>query len=244
MTGTGAGDRGLARRRALTAVALWVGAEFCVRTLIPVVVLDTLYPSRAVEVPTVALALAMVVPMLVVLLILGGTFDRRRRAHGLSLGDMGYRFAWPPAAAGAACGALLCLAAALLVQIDMRVFGLRDDGWGLAALVEAGAWVAPLFLLGNAVLAPVVEEFAWRGYVQTLLMTVWRNPTAIMVTGLLFAGKHLVVDLSLVRTTVLIVLSIALGVIRAHLGTLASTTAHFVLNLAASLLVVYWGPGR
>ncbi|MDR7417634.1 MAG: CPBP family intramembrane glutamic endopeptidase [Armatimonadota bacterium] len=230
-------------RRALSAAVLWVVVEVCVRTAVPALLLEVLYPPRVAMIPATALALAQIVPALVALLFLWAVFDRRRRADGLSLWDLGYRFSARSAVVGGVCGALLLVALALPAQVDKRVFGLRADIDRWAWLVDAGVWTAPAFLLVNAVLAPVVEEFGWRGYVQTRLATTWRSPVAVIVTALLFAGKHLIVDLSLIRTTVLITASLALGLTRLRLGTCASTMTHFVLNLIASVSALFEIPG-
>jgi membrane protease YdiL (CAAX protease family) len=98
----------------------------------------------------------------------------------------------------------------------------------------AGALVWIALLIGNGVAAPLSEEFAWRGYVQTRIQTAWGAAPAVVVAAALFAAKHVVVDRSVLRIVTLVTGALALGVVRARYGTTASSLAHTILNLAGT----------
>jgi membrane protease YdiL (CAAX protease family) len=165
-------------------------------------------------------------------------FDRRRRREGLSLDDLGYRFRWSTGASGVVCGVLMLGAVVGAAAVDSRFFGLREDPLLAQGIREAGAWAVFPLLVGNTLLVPIAEELAWRGYVQAHLARAWRMPTAVIVTSVLFTAKHLVVDLSYERVTILIVGALALSVVRVRFGTFTSTVAHFVVNFMTSQLVI------
>jgi hypothetical protein len=161
-------------------------------------------------------------------------FDRRRRRMGQSLADLGYQFTWRGGILGAVCGLALVAAVRLTAEIDARLFGPAGDAGRLPAFAEAGVWAVLPFLLGNAVLAPVVEEFAWRGHIQATFQKERGEAVALVATALLFAAKHVLIDLSLDRFTSLVIGSFLLGLVRLRLGTFAGTVAHFGLNFVAS----------
>jgi membrane protease YdiL (CAAX protease family) len=176
--------------------------------------------------------------LVVTLLALWVFFDRARRRAGQSLDDLGYRFSWLSGSLGAACGAALVGLVLLTAHIDGRLFGLVPHLEQMRSIAEAGVWGVLPFLLGNAILAPVVEEFVWRGHIQSRLAAASGQAGGLVVTAVLFAAKHMIVDLSVERTTSLIVVAVALGLVRLRLGTFASTVAHFGLNLTASTIAV------
>lgn len=104
--------------------------------------------------------------------------------------------------------------------------------------IEAGVWVVGLFVLAHGIVAPLAEELAWRGVVQTALVKSQGPAVGILVTAALFTTKHAVLDASLARVPVLLVLAVALGIVRHRWGTTASTVVHAVVNLAAVAGVV------
>jgi len=216
------------------AALRWVAVEFAIRAVGGGAAWVVLWewqgarPSPGVLVAIEAAAGA------VALGVLAAWFNRRRLRAGLGLGGMGYRLSWPAVAAGAGCGAGLFAGLHPASVLDERAFGPLADQALAEAFRDAGPAVALLFLVENGVLAPVVEEFAWRGFIQSVLAAVWSPGAALVVTAALFAAKHVVVDLSLGRATVLVAASLVLGAVRWRWGTAASTICHVVLNLAAT----------
>jgi len=106
--------------------------------------------------------------------------------------------------------------------------------------LEAGFWVVVLFALAHGILAPVTEELAWRGVVQSALVRAEGVAIGIAITAVLFTAKHALVDVSLARVPTVLVLAVVLGIVRHHWGTTASTVVHLVVNLTSvGLLAVY-----
>lgn len=221
-------------RAGLKAAAQWVGVEFGFRTLgggILALSLSLPLVSGAV------FALDLVAVALTVLL-LGLLFRRRIRREGLSWRALGYaRLTRPVVVAGLAAGGLLLIIVGDVTQpVDLFLFpgGTKRGADLLRMLREAGILAAALLLPLNGVLGPVLEEFAWRGYVQTRLIEGLGVRNGLALTAVLFAAKHVVVDLSAFRLTSLLVFSFAVGLIRIRWGTTATTIAHVVLNLVAT----------
>lgn len=225
-------------RAALAAVVLWVVIEFFIRDLAGLGIAFALV--RAEYIPRTA---AVPEPVLIILygmtgvalLVLGGVFYRRVQKEQLTWLDLGYDVSNRILIAGILSGAAL--------------FGVTEWGTGplderLSGVTHAmeerlfaneGTAAFAVLLPVNALLAPLVEEFAWRGYVQTRLVAVWGVTAGVVVTALLFAAKHVVGDLSIDRTVTLLAGALALGMVRQRWGTIASTLTHAVLNLVASL---------
>ncbi|WP_158599372.1 CPBP family intramembrane glutamic endopeptidase [Halobellus sp. Atlit-38R] len=113
----------------------------------------------------------------------------------------------------------------------------------LLADLEAGVWVLALFALAHGIVAPVTEELAWRGVVQTALVESWGPTVGIAVTAVLFTAKHVVLDASLARLPTVLVLAVALGLVRHRWGATASTVVHAVVNLTsvATLAILVFG---
>ncbi|MDR7523198.1 MAG: CPBP family intramembrane glutamic endopeptidase [Armatimonadota bacterium] len=181
-------------------------------------------------VESIALWLAM--------LVLGAFFLRKARRQHLQPADLGYRISRVAVLIGLASGAAILGLVGAASEIDQRLFDQSRALEFRRSLSEAGLVNAVILIPANGVLTPIVEEFAWRGYIQRRLIVAWGAPGGILVTSLLFAGKHVVVDLWLGRTVVLILGSLALGVVGARWGTLASTVAHLSANLSATVLAL------
>jgi len=181
------------------------------------------------------------------MLILMLVFGRRVLCERLTTADLGYRWSRAAVAAGAISGVALFAIFLGTAAVDRAVFGSGDDSGWPKRLAEAGPVAMLALVLGNGLLAPLVEEYAWRGYIQTRLVHDWGAAAGLAATAAGFAAKHLMVDLSLVRLTTLLVGSAALGVIAHRWGTAASTLAHMATNTAATLLVIVsaseWGAG-
>lgn len=156
--------------------------------------------------------------------------------------EWGYdRSLWAVVAGG--LGVVVLIPVALVtIQIDAYLFGLQQANSAFAGAVaevlRATPALAVLLLLGNGVVVPIVEEQVWRGVVQSELVETWGPVTGIAVTALLFALKHVVVDLSLVRLTTLVAGGLVLGLIRHRFGTVSSTVSHLGLNLLSTAAVV------
>jgi membrane protease YdiL (CAAX protease family) len=171
--------------------------------------------------------------------VLGVWFDRCRRRAGLGLTSLGYRLSWRAAAAGAVTGAGLFASLYPASIVDEHAFGPVAYEAMAQGVRDASLWAMVVLLLENGVLAPVVEEFAWRGFIQSVLTAAWSPGAALLATAALFAAKHVVVDLSVSRTTVLVAASLVLGAVRWRWGTGASTIAHVVLNLPATAAAIH-----
>lgn len=122
--------------------------------------------------------------------------------------------------------------------VDAALFDLAATSDALtgsiAGAVEEYPLIAVVFVLGNGLFGPIAEEVVWRGIVQTELVERWGPALGIGVTAVLFAFKHVVVDLSLARITTLLTLALVYGLVRHRWGSGASTVTHVAVNLAAS----------
>ena len=95
-----------------------------------------------------------------------------------------------------------------------------------------------LFLLAHGLVAPITEELAFRGVVQTAL-TRERGPLGgVPGAAMLFSLKHLLVDGSLERMLPVVVLALVLGIVRERWGTGASTVTHATVNVVQGSLVL------
>lgn len=163
--------------------------------------------------------------------------------RGRSPGELGYDWSLRSIVAGVVgiVAALVVVAAA--AQVDALLFSLDRFGASFGTAVgdalRATPALAALFLLGNGLVVPVTEEAAWRGVVQSELVEAWGVPAGIVTTAILFALKHVVVDLSVVRVTTLLALGLVLGLVRHRFGTASSTITHAGVNTisTASLIV-------
>jgi membrane protease YdiL (CAAX protease family) len=78
---------------------------------------------------------------------------------------------------------------------------------------EAGLLAALTMLITNGFLAPIVEEYAWRGMIQNRFRRAWGAVWAIIATALLFSLKQLLGDLSLARTTQVVVFAFVVCIV-------------------------------
>mgnify|MGYP006281112021 CR=1 FL=1 len=155
---------------------------------------------------------------------------------GIAHEDLDYRTTKRTVIVGTAAG----LATALAVQTTgfavTSVAGTEaaNAAFGfLLADLEAGVWVLVLFTFTHGFVAPLAEELAWRGIIQTALVEARGPVIGIAVTAILFTAKHAVLDASFARVPSVLVLSVALGLARHRWGTTASTIVHVVVNLAS-----------
>jgi membrane protease YdiL (CAAX protease family) len=161
------------------------------------------------------------------------------QANSITAETWEYRWTPLPVGIGVTAGALALGMMWVTAQIDQALWGLPEAALAsFAEGLQAGTWVAVLMLVANGLVAPASEELAWRGVVQTALVRAWGPMIGIVVTALLFALKHVVLDGSLARMTTLVMLGLVLGVVRHRWGTGSSTIAHTVVNLASTSLIV------
>jgi len=233
-----AADRRRAVRAGLSAVVMWVGIEFGIRTAGGVAIgLTFLAVTGWGEPPPGhigALSFGLLAPALLVLWV---AFHRRIRRDRIGLPELGYRFTWTAGLIGIASGVSLLGVLWLTAAIDTRIFGPNIEFLNIVAATPMLGILA--LFVANGLLAPIVEELAWRGYIQGRLALGGGPRAALLATVLFFAVKHMIVDVSLSRSVTLVVASLALGVIRDRWGTFASTLAHFAMNFTATTAAVF-----
>jgi membrane protease YdiL (CAAX protease family) len=225
-------------RAGFAGVLLWFAVEFGARDVLGGTVFLAWRAWRDREPPPGEVHILNAVLLLAVVMGLLAIFDGLRRRAGLDLGALAYRFSWLAGAAGVACGGVLLALIAGTEELDSRLFGPHSHEEILSGLRQARHWAIIPLLIGNGTMVPIVEEFAWRGYVQTSFARVWGAWPALWVTAVLFALKHVIVDLSMARTITLVTASVILGLIRHFFGTLASTLAHYTMNFVASTVAI------
>jgi len=171
----------------------------------------------------------------IAMLVLWSIF--RKRARGAAFSDLGYSFSKAAIVAGGlAAAVVLTIGEFGVYRIDEALFGPEPNL--KTGLKDAGVAVAVLFLVSNGFLAPTVEEYVWRGMVQRNFRVAWGPVKAVIVTALLFTAKHIVTDLSFVRTMQLLFFSFLVGYVAFRSGTGASTVAHLFANTGATLLFI------
>ncbi|MBP2018810.1 membrane protease YdiL (CAAX protease family) [Symbiobacterium terraclitae] len=212
-------------KMALAAAVLWAGLEFGLRRQLALVFfqLTGSPPGGGV------LAMLVSFPLLALAVTgLGAT---------LGIGRGRWELRWDRSAllAGLAGGAVVLALISAASWVDRHLFGqaatslVADSGSAALPL-----WVAALFLVTNGLVVPVAEELAWRGVIQTGFGQALGPLRGLLVTAVLFALKHVIVDWSAARLTTLLALSLVLGVVRWRRGTGASTVTHVVMNTVAS----------
>ena len=117
-----------------------------------------------------------------------------RKGARLSAGTLGIRRTrfWP--AVGWACAFFAAtLALEGLWRCSSARAPRRSPAGGRRVSGPPPAIVIALVIFGVAVMAPIAEELAFRGYLFAAL-TTWRGPwPAALITGLLFGGAHVAV---------------------------------------------------
>jgi membrane protease YdiL (CAAX protease family) len=161
------------------------------------------------------------------------------QARGISVADWKYR--WTPfsIAIGAAGGLLALGLMWITAQIDLALWEMPEDAMTVFAEgLQAGAWVAILLILANVLVAPVAEEIAWRGVVQTAFVRAWGPWIGIAVTVVLFAMKHVVLDGTFARITTLLMLGLVFAIVRHRWGTGSCTVTHVLVNLYSTVVLL------
>ncbi len=224
-------------RAGLKAAALWVCVESGVFLLVGFLMI-----GLSIPIPSGISFTIEQVASILIFLLLGVIFRRRAEREDLSLEELGYSpISRPVVIVGLTAGVLLLLTIVVATEaVDNFLFpeGAKRAADFLRSLREGGWPAAVLLLPSNGILVPVVEEFAWRGYVQTRLIQGLGLRNGVHVTGLLFAANHIVADVSVFRLTTLFAGSLGLGLIRTRWGTTASTTAHLCANFVATSVAI------
>ncbi len=227
-------ERNRAGRAGLHAAGLWTLIEFGVRDvgLVTSVVLAKL-TGRSLGIGGIMTASVLLLGP--AMLILAVVFLRLIRKKGFSWEALGYR----PLRSSFLPG---LIAATLAWGLNRGTHGLTEYLFGTAegdlhTLAMKGTGL-PVLIVGllpaNGVLGPMVEELAWRGYIQTHLTQGWGVRIGIVATALLFALKHVVVDLSYYRIITLVVGGFTYGIVGHRWGVTASTILHVMGNSAAT----------
>lgn len=236
--------RAVATGRALKAALVWVVVEAGLRRFGSAAMLGAWERYTRGPAPEPLRTMVLAATTALAMIILAGAFRHRVRREDLTAADLGYRWSRTTMLTGALCALALFTVALGTALVDRLVFGAHGDSPWSRRLAAAGPIGLLILLSTNGLLSPVVEEYAWRGYIQLRFMQGWGVLRGGAATALLFAAKHVIVDLSLERTTTLLAGAAALGIMAHRWGTVASTTAHAVTNLAAALLVLAFVAGR
>ncbi len=221
--------RARAARDGLSAAGLWVLIEFAVRDIAGEGLLRLLRLFGWMKDPGDAFRLDAVM-LWPAMLMLAFVFYRRIGRDRLNLRDLGYRSWRSSIVIGLAASVVQVGLYAAAAHIDTALFGVSTVERFREAARRAGAWTAVVVLPANGVLGPVIEELAWRGYIQTRLIQGWGPVRGIAAASFLFALKHIIVDRSAFRTASLLAGGLAKGVVAFYWGTSASTVMHVLLN--------------
>lgn len=221
----------------LRAALLWIALEFTIR----IVGTSVLYLRSGASVTVLnhaTLYRDVVATLVAAEVLLVAIFAWKARRDGLTLTDLGYRFeqAVLPGLASAAVLFAFAFAAAWVEHswTDLgKVSALIRQEVATGTIAVNG-----VFFLSNGLLTPVVEEYAWRGYIQRLFVIAWGPMVGVTVTAVLFVAKHLIVDLSTARSLSLLVLALGFGLVQHYRGTAASTIVHMGVNAAATAWVL------
>jgi membrane protease YdiL (CAAX protease family) len=97
---------------------------------------------------------------------------------------------------------------------------------------------AQLIIAASLLLAPLVEEIVFRGYIFTLLERLWSTTPAVLASGLLFGSIHFPqLWPGVFQMFLLCVVGIVFSLARAQTGnTTAAIATHFGYNAAISVL--------
>ena len=132
-------------------------------------------------------------------------------------------------------GALL----AMLIQLANALFP-PPEPLALDRLFSSRA-AAQLIMATSLLLAPLVEEIVFRGYIYTLLERIWGTAAAVLASGLLFGSIHFPqLWPGYFQMLLLCVVGLVFSLTRAQTGsTTASIVIHFGYNATISLLFLF-----
>ncbi len=161
-------------------------------------------------------------------------------AAGSNLRVASYLRLGPASPAAVALGALIgaagyLLAVALMVATQRLLPREWVHAFDLGRLFEGPVWERVALSAEAALLAPVCEEAAFRGYVQTTLALRRHTAAAIAAAAVLFAVMHL----DPVRFPALVVLGVTFGWLAWRAGSIwPAVAAHAANNAVAAGLVL------
>ncbi|RRJ33570.1 CPBP family intramembrane glutamic endopeptidase [Halocatena pleomorpha] len=163
-----------------------------------------------------------------------------RAGHDVRLWE--YEWSFRAVVAGLVGVVIALIIMAITSQIDATLFGLGETsvtvGDAVGKVLRRTPLLAVVFLLGNGVAVPIAEEQVWRAVVQSELVAGWGAVAGILLTAILFALKHVVVDLSIARLTTLLALGLVFGVLRHRYGTVSSVLTHIGVNVFSTASIV------
>ena len=165
---------------------------------------------------------------------------RYGQRHGITPADWGYDRTPRALLSGLVVGGgLVILNLTAVVTVTEAIFGQPEQISGLLIKGLAGGLpVVVLFLLAHGIVAPITEELAFRGVVQTALTRERGRLVGVLGAATLFSLKHVLVDGSLERLLPVVVLALVLGIVRERWGTGASTVTHATVNVVQGSLVL------
>ncbi len=228
-------ERIRAGRAGLRAVGLWILIEFGVRDVgLAISVLVSMLTRRSLGRGGIMTAnILLLGPAMLTLTV---AFLRLIRREGLSWEALGYRPLRSSFLPGLIAATLAWGLNRGTGHLTRYFFGTAEGDQFIQGMKAAGLPVVIAGLLpSNGALGPIVEELAWRGYIQTHLIRGWGPRRGIVATALLFALKHVVVDLSFWRIISLVVAGLTYGIVGRRWGTTASTILHMLGNSAATV---------
>ncbi|MGH2452988.1 MAG: CPBP family glutamic-type intramembrane protease [bacterium] len=231
-------------RSGLKAAALWIIVELAIRAGLVLAVVVALLLAGALDeewMERTFIGHAQAWSLWLAAIVLGWLFWRLVRKHGLTPAELGYRLDLRLLLVAIAAGlALAAVAYGLGVLAERVTPGLAAQAEELRQYMR---WAGPVamagLLIANSILGPAAEELAWRGYIQHRLVAAWGSRSGLTSTALVFVAKHAMVDQSLIRLPILVVLGLALGLLRLRWGTGVSTIAHVTLNAVATFFALY-----
>jgi membrane protease YdiL (CAAX protease family) len=163
----------------------------------------------------------------------------RRKGSGSLVRDFGLRMRWSDPLRGLAFGVVAQIAFALLMPPLYRLLGINADKIGETADKlgdRATSFFGALCLFVIVVvIAPVVEEIAYRGLWLRAAERRWGTVAGVVVSGVVFGVTHF----QPYDTPILIAFGLVLGFLAARYRRLGpSIWAHAWFNLAAFIALV------
>lgn len=128
----------------------------------------------------------------------------------------------------------------IVLLVTLVGIGLPSNAGAVLGTAEWPLWVVGALLLINGILVPIIEEFAWRGVIQTALMESFGTVVGSVLTAAAFVLKHVIVDWGepWFRLVSLIVLALLFCGLRVRFGTASSTITHIGVNSIATALLI------
>ena len=217
---------------AAAASVLWIVGEFAIRRGLTRPLADLFGSPGVASIVTLAVTGVVLAPLVAVL----GT------RVGIDPADWELSLSKRGVVAGVATLPAYYVFIIAASAVAAAVFGIDPAAstrgfW--AAELSTGALLALVAV--NGFLTPIAEEVAWRGVVQTALTDAFGALAAIALTAVVFAAKHVIVDLGAppMRLATLLFLAVAFGVLRHRYGTGSAMVAHVLANTTATAALLF-----